>query len=181
MKSIPRYRKIVKRTKGMFSVVVGPIIVLMTHMHIFVYIGMALWHGKVIVGDPIEGVPQYYDLNNFNSYASGTFTISNILIVNDWNTISNVFIGISPRWVVMCYFISANLVLVCVLLNVVYAFFVGAFLSVDSKPEKLDVSESMEAPSVSPSRGAYVLKRSRRASYDTLIHHVAGADEGMHS
>jgi len=125
MKSIPRYRKIVKRTKGMFSVVVGPIIVLMTHMHIFVYIGMALWHGKVIVGDPIEGVPQYYDLNNFNSYASGTFTISNILIVNDWNTISNVFIGISPRWVVMCYFISANLVLVCVLLNVVYAFFVG--------------------------------------------------------
>lgn len=57
----------------------------------------------------------------------------------------------------------------------------SAFLSVESKPEKSGVSESMQAPSVRPYRGAYELKKSRRASYDTLIHHVAGVDEGIHS
>jgi hypothetical protein len=99
--------------------------VLLTHINIFVYIGMALWHGKVIVGQSPENVPQYYDLNNFNSYVSGVLTVCNILIVNDWNAIAKVFIGISPRWVVMWYFMAANLILVCVLLNVVLAFFIG--------------------------------------------------------
>lgn len=124
IRGVPSFHNIVKGTKGMFSVVIGPVIVLVTSMHVFVYIGMALWGGKIVVGQT-SMAPQYYDLNNFNSYGSGFFTICNILVVNDWIAIVNVFADVSPRWVIMFYFISANMILVSVLLNVVLAFFVG--------------------------------------------------------
>jgi len=170
------FGRIMKRAKGVLSVIIGPALILFTAMRAFVYIGMLLWGGKVIVGEDqstVEGVPQYFDLNNFNSFESGFFTVCNILIVNDWNTIAQVFIGISPNWVVMCYFIAANMILVCVLLNVVVAFFVAAFLAVDSKVEFQ--LRSIAQPGYSSERDFH-LKKMRRVSYDNLVHHLAGEE-----
>lgn len=127
-RSIPAFQNVIKRANEVFSVLLGPLILLSLYIHIFVYIGLAIWGGKVVVGQSPSGVPVNYDLNNFNSYGSGLVTVWNIMIVNDWPTIAKVFIGISPRWVVMCYFICANLILVCLLLNVLIAFFVGGML-----------------------------------------------------
>lgn len=124
-RSIPAFQNVIKRANEVFSVLLGPLILLSFYVHVFIYIGMLLWGSRVIVGQAPEGVPKNYDLNNFNSYGSGLVTVWNIMIVNDWPSIANVFIGISPRWVVICYFICANLVLVSLLLNVLTAFFVG--------------------------------------------------------
>jgi hypothetical protein len=127
-RSIPAFQNVIKRANEVFSVLLGPLILLSLYIHVFVYIGLLLWGGKVIVGQSPNGVPANYDLNNFNSYGSGLVTVWNIMIVNDWPSIAKVFIGISPRWVVICYFICANLILVCLLLNVLTAFFVGGRL-----------------------------------------------------
>jgi hypothetical protein len=127
-RSIPAFQNVIKRANEVFSVLLGPLILLSLYIHVFVYIGLALWGGKVIVGQSPSGVPANYDLNNFNSYGSGLVTVWNIMIVNDWPSIAKVFIGISPRWAVLCYFICANLILVSLLLNVLTAFFVGGRL-----------------------------------------------------
>jgi len=50
--------------------------------HVFIYIGLLLWVGEVIVGPSTNGVPANYDLNNTNSYGSGLVTVWNIMIVN---------------------------------------------------------------------------------------------------
>jgi len=75
-----------------------------------------------------QGVSPYYDLNNFNTYSSGMLTMFNVLIVNDWYAIANVFLTVSRPAVVFTFFIGANLYLYCIILNVMTAFFVeGAY------------------------------------------------------
>jgi hypothetical protein len=74
------------------------------------------------------------DLNNFNDYQSGILTMFNILIVNDWFLVASVFLNAdknSSEYIVYPFFISANLIAVNILLNVLTAFFVGvSFTSV---------------------------------------------------
>ena len=96
-------------------------------MHIFVYLGTALWGGLITVGQT-PGITPFYDLNNFNSYSSGMLTIFNLLIGNDWNVIAGVFLTVSSPEVVFPFFMGANFFLSCILLNVVTAFFVEGML-----------------------------------------------------
>jgi len=124
MRAFRAVRKIVGRTEHVSRAVLGPLILLATSVHVFVYCGMLLWGGSITVGQT-QGVPPFYDLNNFNTYPSGVLTMFNILIVNDWYAIAGVFLTVSARWVVFSYFIIANLFLVCTILNVITAFFVG--------------------------------------------------------
>jgi len=164
-RSIPAFQNVIKRANEVFSVLLGPLILLSLYIHVFVYIGLLLWGGKVIVGQSPNGVPANYDLNNFNSYGSGLVTVWNIMIVNDWPSIAKVFIGISPRWVVICYFICANLILVCLLLNVLTAFFVGAFHTISNEAEMDSRKEMLHS-------GKFIT--TRRLSYDQLVQESQG-------
>ena len=100
-------------------------------MHTFTYIGLFIWGGKVVCGANPDLTP-YYDLNNFNTYLSGFITLFQVLVVNDWHAIALVFVvpgHTVTNTLVYPFFILANLALTSVLLNVMIAFFVNAFVT----------------------------------------------------
>jgi len=136
MKLFKIYRDIIHRCEDVYPALIGPMTLLFCSMHIFCYIGMYLWKGKVVVGSNSE-ISYLYDLNNFNGYSSGLVTTFQIIIVNDWNQIANVFLAISKPYVVYTFFVAGNLVGASILLNVLIAFFVGAFVTKYEKSEKI--------------------------------------------
>lgn len=124
-------RGIVRRSAEVLPHVVGPVILLATTLHILAYMGMAFWGGQVEVGSKPDLTPDY-DLNNFNQYNSGLMTAFQMLVANDWHLIAEVFIlpiNTYMNKLVYPFFIVGNIVLVSILLNVLTAFFVGAFVT----------------------------------------------------
>lgn len=72
----------------------------------------------------------------------------NIFVVNDWQTIANVYLFADRHnapSIVYPFFISANLVGVSILLNVLTAFFVGSFVT---KVESNSNSQNENKPSL---------------------------------
>jgi hypothetical protein len=68
-----------------------------------------------------------YYLNNFNSYTEGLVTVFNIMVSNDCHEIAKVFLyadRLSHRFIVYPSFILVVLVAVCIMLNIITAFFV---------------------------------------------------------
>jgi len=128
------FREVLQRSLYVLPFLAGPILLILTVMHIFVYIGMTLWEGTVDVEEQAsnEKIEYLYYLNNFNSYAEGCITVFNVLVVNDWHQISNVFLyasRCSSPFVVYLYFVTLVIVAVCILLNVIVAFFVETFVN----------------------------------------------------
>lgn len=126
------FREVVRRSSEVLPALAGPMILIMTMLHAFCYIGMAFWGGAIVVGELNEDeITPLYDLNNFNSYLEGLVTMFQVLVVNDWHAIAEVFLHASrcarPE-IVYPFFITGNLVGVSILLNVVTAFFVEAFV-----------------------------------------------------
>lgn len=157
------FRDVIRRSGELMPALVGPLALVVTTHHIFVYIGMSMWGGGIDVGKYGDLISPLYDLNNFNSYSDvsvnsgrcicarifhffsssqlspcqGLVTMFQILIVNDWHAIAAVFLHATsfhhPIFV-YSYFILANLASVSVVLNCLVAFFVGAFVAkIDGK------------------------------------------------
>ena len=84
------FREVLQRSLFVLPFLAGPIFLMLTAMHIFVCIGMALWEGTVDVEEQEsnENVEYLYYLNNFNSYREGFITVFNVLVVNDWHQIA---------------------------------------------------------------------------------------------
>lgn len=126
------FRDVVRRSSDVLPALLGPIILIATMLHVFVYIGIALWGGAIEVGK-LKNITPLYDLNNFNSYMEGLVTMFQVLVVNDWHAIAEVFLYAdrcsSPR-IVYPFFVFGNLIGVSILVNVVTAFFVNCKLSV---------------------------------------------------
>lgn len=84
------FREVIQRSLSLLPLLAGPIFLVLTTMHFFVYVGIALWGGAI---DPSElaqngHVENLFYLNNFNSYAEGLVTIFNVMVVNDWPQIA---------------------------------------------------------------------------------------------
>lgn len=84
------FREVLQRSLHVLPFLGGPVFLILTAMHVFVYIGMALWEGAVDVEEQAsnENVEYLYYLNNFNSYREGCITVFNVLVVNDWHEIA---------------------------------------------------------------------------------------------
>ena len=120
-----------KRSSEVIPALLGPILLIVSAVHIFTYLGIAIWGGKVVCGANPDLTP-FYDLNNFNTYLSGAITLFQVLVINDWHAIALVFIlpgHTATNALVYPFFIIANLALTSVLLNVMIAFFVNAFVT----------------------------------------------------
>lgn len=120
------FRDVVRRSSDVVPALLGPIALVLTMLHIFVYIGMAFWGGAIEVG-VLDQITPLYDLNNFNSYLEGMVTMFQVLVVNDWHAIAEVFLyanRCSSPTIVYPFFILGNLFGVSILLNVITAFFV---------------------------------------------------------
>jgi hypothetical protein len=68
------FRDVVRRSMDVLPAVVGPLVLVLSTLHIFVYLGIALWGGAVQIGENSDVEP-LYDLNNFNSYREGIVTM----------------------------------------------------------------------------------------------------------
>lgn len=84
------FREVLQRSLYVLPFLAGPVVLILTAIHIFVYIGMALWEGAVDAEEQAsnENVEYLYYLNNFNSYREGCITVFNVLVVNDWHQIA---------------------------------------------------------------------------------------------
>ena len=133
MRFFQAFRDIVRRSSDVLPALLGPSILVLTTVHIFVYAGMAIWGGSTVIGAyELNQIEPYYELNNFNSYQEGLVTMFQLLVVNDWSRIAQVFLAgpqNSNPLVVYPFFVIANLVGVSVMMNVLVAFFVEAFVT----------------------------------------------------
>ena len=123
------FRDVVRRSADVLPAMAGPVILVLTTVHVFTYLGMALWGGAVNIDTFSQNPnisPLYY-LNNFNSYTEGLVTVFNVLVVNDWHALAEVFRYAdqnSSPLIVYPFFVSVILIAVFIMLNVITAFFV---------------------------------------------------------
>lgn len=129
MRFFPMFRDVVERSVHVLPALAGPVFLVLTTIHVFVYIGIALWGGHINVDElsDNDSLQPFYCLNNFNSYSEGLVTIFNVLVINDWHEIARVFLYAdqhSHPAIVYPYFVIVVLIAVCIMLNVITAFFV---------------------------------------------------------
>lgn len=129
MRFFPMFRDVVERSVNVLPALAGPVYLVLTTIHIFVCIGMALWGDAVDMDELSENeeIADLYYLNNFNSYTEGLVTIFNVMVVNDWHEVANVFLfadRFSNRWIVYSFFVLVIIIGVSIMLNVITAFFV---------------------------------------------------------
>ena len=132
LRLFPIFRDICRRTSDVLPALMGPLTLVLSTLHVFTYTGMTIWGGAVVVGQHPDRIISLYDLNNFNSYQEGVVTMFQILAVNDWYAIADVFLSAtcnSSRYIVYLFFILANLICVSIMLNVLTAFFVESFVT----------------------------------------------------
>ena len=160
------FRDVVRRSADVMPALAGPAILVLTSLHIFVYAGMALWGGSIAVGENEGYITPLYDLNNFNSYREGALTMFQVLVVNDWHAIAQVFLfasRCSSAYIVYPFFVVSNLIGVSIMLNVLTAFFVEAFVT------KLDDSVAQKSESKPQTDADYAIHTSERASVRRVI------------
>jgi hypothetical protein len=120
MRFFAMFRDVIGRSADVLPVLIGPCVLVLTTIHVFVYLGMALWGGAVEIGQHDQDIAELYDLNNFNSYPEGLVTIFNVLVVNDWNAIAEIFLHedrCSSPYIVMPFFVLGNLIGVSIMLK----------------------------------------------------------------
>lgn len=162
------FRDIVHRSGDVLPAISGPVLMVFSAVHIFTYAGRILWSGAVDVGAHKDVIDPFYDLNNFDDYLSGMVTMFQVLVVNDWHAIAEVYLHAnrcSHPLVVYPFFIGANLFSVSVLLNVLTAFFVGAFVvtRLDSVTSERAQPENL-ALSIRPSSSLGILSAAGQSS-----------------
>ena len=130
MRFFPMFRDVVERSIDVLPALAGPVFLVFTTIHVFVNIGIGLWGGRIDVEELTnnnQNLQPLYCLNNFNSYTEGLVTIFNVLVVNDWHEIAKVFLNANQHShpvIVYTYFVTVVLIAVCIMLNVITAFFV---------------------------------------------------------
>jgi hypothetical protein len=62
------FRDVVRRSGEVVPALAGPLVLVVSTHHLFVYLGMAIWGGAIEVGAHEDVLTPLYDLNNFNSY-----------------------------------------------------------------------------------------------------------------
>lgn len=132
------FRDVVRRSEDVFPALAGPMALVLSSHHFFVYAGMAIWGGAIDVGAHEGEIAPLYDLNNFNSYWEGLVTMFQVLVSNDWQAIAEVYLHAnrhSSPYIVYPFFVCGQVLCVSILLNCLTAFFVGAFVT------KLDTME----------------------------------------
>jgi len=139
LRFFPIFRDIVRRSADVLPALAGPLILFLSVIHIFVYFGTVLWSGAIDVEVLMENedLSPLYCLNNFNSYTEGLITMFNIAVVNDWHAIAEVYLYAdrhSSQLIVYPFFVSAICFMVFIMINVITAFFVEAFVTKTNEP-----------------------------------------------
>ncbi|KAE9341560.1 hypothetical protein PF008_g10575 [Phytophthora fragariae] len=124
-------------------------------MYAYAAVGMQLFGGKLVVGDPrlagiTYGQANFYS-NNFNDFASSLTTLFELLIVNNWFVTMEGAVTVTSKWS-RIYFVSFYVVGVVMVLSLVVAFVVETYFEDAARSEspstssKSDTSEDDSDP-----------------------------------
>jgi len=147
MEFVDMFRAIMRRTGEVLPLLSGPFILVASSIHIFCFVGMARWGGHIHVGK-IPNIELDYDYNNFNTYSGGLLTMFQLLVVNDWNQIAKVYLSVDSELFVYSFFTCAIIFNVSILLNVLMAFFIGAFVTKPKNPFAASIREKIDTLTV---------------------------------
>ncbi|KAG7368064.1 ion transport protein [Nitzschia inconspicua] len=134
MRFFPIFRDVVRRSSDVLPALAGPLVLMLSVIHIFVFAGMVIWGGAIDVERLManEDLTPLYCLNNFNGYTTGLVTVFNVAVVNDWHAIAEVYLYAdrnSSPLIVYTFFIVTICITVFIMLNVITAFFVESFVT----------------------------------------------------
>lgn len=125
---MPEYSALLTVFNKLLPAFIGQATVVFTMMHVFCYIGMYVFGGKIYASDPMWAEKDFagnlYYLLNFNSYREGMITLFMLLIVNNWNLISANFVAVTSAASYL-YFMGFQIAVVTIGLNCVTSFFIG--------------------------------------------------------
>lgn len=140
---------------GPFTTLLG---VLMTVFYVFSILGGFIFGGTVDANLPQvlanDGVSTIYIYNNFNDFGSGIVTLFELMIVNNWQVIVEMFIDATGISAVRWFFIFFYFFSVTVALNIVVAFALDMFNSYSEllhqrRDEKLKLYNELKQGSLS--------------------------------
>jgi hypothetical protein len=121
------FRDLIRRSSEVLFYLVGPSFLVISTLHVFVYVGMCLWGGN-ISSESFHN----YDSNSFNSYQEGIVTMFQVLVVDDWAILAQTFL-LASRFnsplIVYTFLMVAYFVGVLVMSNVLTSFFLEAYLT----------------------------------------------------
>ncbi|GAX18682.1 hypothetical protein FisN_10Hh105 [Fistulifera solaris] len=121
------FRDLIRRSSEVLFYLVGPSFLVLSTLHVFVYVGMCLWGGNIS-----SESYHIYDLNNFNSYQEGIVTMFQVLVVDDWAILAETFL-LASRFnsplIVYTFLMVAYFAGVLVMSNVLTSFFLEAYLT----------------------------------------------------
>ncbi len=105
------------------------LIVILSVMHMFVFVGMGLWAGKVDKSTPeFANVGRFYYKLNFNTYPESMVTLFQLIFMNNWQVVAHMYAEINSSWVYV-YFIAFILFAVTIVMNVLTAIAIDAFVN----------------------------------------------------
>ncbi|KAG7386338.1 Two pore calcium channel protein 1 [Phytophthora pseudosyringae] len=118
-------------------------------MYEYAAVGMQLFGGKLVVGDPrlaaiTYGQANFYS-NNFNDFASSLTTLFELLIVNNWFVTMEGAVTVTTKWS-RIYFISFYVVGVVMVLSLVVAFVVEAYFEDAAKLDAISRYTETKVP-----------------------------------
>ena len=105
-------------------------------MYFFALVGMSLFGGLILKGSKKifedSSNPNTYHLMNFNDLFSSLVTLFSLMIVNNWNMITQLSVSAydGAKWV-RWYFIAWYFFSVIICLNVILAFAIDMYISVE--------------------------------------------------
>ena len=146
-------------------------------VYIFSVIGMQLF-GGMVTRDPsnpisarLEGTTfadSEYWANNFNDMLSSFNVLFNLLVVNNWTTMSNAMVVVCDSKMVRYYFIAFHILGVIVVGNLVVAFIIDSFLN---------EWQEIAGDSSQIDTGDAVITKTKRAIFDAHI--ITGTETNL--
>jgi len=142
LKEVRQWRIILQTIDALISPFYTLTLVQFLLFYLFVIIGDRLFGGTVSVNsDEIfkdQSIPNIYVYMNFNDTLASFVTLFALMVVNNWFVIVNVFVGASGTSMTKIFFILFYVFSVILIINIIVAFVIDMYSSVEELNEEKD-------------------------------------------
>ncbi|KNC50352.1 two-pore calcium channel 3 [Thecamonas trahens ATCC 50062] len=132
MGEIKRYRVLMSTLWQLLPALATYAVVQFMVFFVYAILGMALFGGLIHDGNPdLAGTvfaDSGYFLNSFNDVGYAYVTLFELMVVNNWHVIAEGYVAASGTEAAWLYFISFNVIGALIIINIVIAFILEAFI-----------------------------------------------------
>ena len=133
------FRIIISTISNLLGPFYALLIVQFTIFYLFAVLGIAVFGGRVAIDTPEikndEGVPDTYYLDNFNDMGASFVTLFALMVVNNWYINVKMYTDITGTKNVRFFFIIFYYLCVVIGLNIVIAFAIDMYSSIERLEE----------------------------------------------